>query len=76
MPPRSPRQRIAQEMSAVTFKEFALQDANTLQATQLGIESGYVDTFYLSDQEILCRHLHHEVAKWVEQYESSAVGVR
>ena len=76
MPPRSPRERIAQEMSAVTFKEFALQDANTLQATQLGIESGYVDTFYLSDQEILCRHLHHEVAKWVEQYESSAVGVR
>ena len=76
MPPRSPRQRIAQEMSAVTFKEFALQDANTLQATQLGIESGYVDTFYLSDQEILCRHLHHEVAKWVDRYESRTVRVR
>ena len=60
--PRTPRERIAQEMSAVTFKEFGLQDANTLQATQMGIESDYVDTFYLNDQEILCRHLHHEAA--------------
>ena len=60
----------------MTFKEFALQDANTLQATQLGIESGYVDGFYLNDQEILCRHLHHEVARWIEDYEATTVEVR
>ncbi len=47
----------------MTFKEFALQDANTLNATQLGIQSDYVDTFHLNDQEMLCRHLHHEVAR-------------
>jgi glycine betaine catabolism A len=76
MPPRNPRERIAQEMSAVTFKEFALQDANTLQATQMGIESGYVDRFYLNDQEILCRHLHHEVAKWVDDFETTPVEVK
>jgi phenylpropionate dioxygenase-like ring-hydroxylating dioxygenase large terminal subunit len=61
----TPRERIAQEMAAVTFKEFALQDANTLEATQLAIESGYVDRFNLCDQEVLCRHLHKVVADWV-----------
>ena len=58
----------------MTFKEFALQDANTLQATQLGIESEYVDTYHLNDQEILCRHLHHEVAKWIERLRVDARG--
>jgi len=66
LPATSVRARIAQEMAAVTFKEFALQDANTLEATQIGIESGYVTDFLLNDQEVLCRHLHKEVADWVD----------
>jgi hypothetical protein len=65
LPATTVRARVAQEMAAVTFKEFALQDANTLEATQIGIESGYVDRFHLNDQEVLCRHLHQEVAAWV-----------
>jgi Rieske 2Fe-2S family protein len=66
LPATTARARIAQEMAAVTFKEFALQDANTLEATQIGIESGYVADFLLNDQEVLCRHLHKEVADWVD----------
>jgi phenylpropionate dioxygenase-like ring-hydroxylating dioxygenase large terminal subunit len=76
VPATNVRERIAQEMAAVTFKEFALQDANTLEATQMGIESGYVSHFHLNDQEVLCRHLHHEVARWIDDHEAAAVEVR
>jgi glycine betaine catabolism A len=65
MPAKSVRERIAHEMTAVTFKEFALQDGNTLEATQLSLESRAIDRFLLNDQEILCRHLHKVVADWV-----------
>jgi glycine betaine catabolism A len=68
----TPRERMAQEMAAVTFKEFALQDANTLEATQMAIESGAVDRFQLNDQEVLCRHLHKVVADWVDRADTTA----
>jgi Rieske 2Fe-2S family protein len=74
LPATTVRERVAQEMAAVTFKEFALQDANTLEATQIGIESGYVKDFLLNDQEVLCRHLHKEVADWVAGFEAEAPG--
>jgi Rieske 2Fe-2S family protein len=76
LPATNIRERIAQEMAAVTFKEFALQDANTLESTQMGIESGYVETFHLNDQEVLCRHLHKEVADWIADFEAVPVEVR
>ena len=41
--PRTPRERVAQELAAVTFKEYGLQDANTLEATQAMIESRVID---------------------------------
>ena len=56
-----------------TFKEFGLQDANTLEATQSMLESRVVDRFPLNDQEVLCRHLHKETAKWVDDYQQSGV---
>ena len=34
VPPKTARERLAQELAAVTFKEYALQDGNTLEATQ------------------------------------------
>jgi hypothetical protein len=55
-------------MSAVTFKEYALQDGNTLEATQMMLESRVVSAFPLNDQEILCRHLHKVAADWVDDY--------
>jgi phenylpropionate dioxygenase-like ring-hydroxylating dioxygenase large terminal subunit len=57
-PPKSASQRIAQELAAVTFKEYALQDGNTLEATQRMLESRAVTSFPLNDQEILLRQLH------------------
>ncbi|MCX4091351.1 aromatic ring-hydroxylating oxygenase subunit alpha [Nocardia sp. alder85J] len=63
--PRSPRERVGQELAAASFKEFGLQDANTLEATQSMLESRAVHSFPLNDQEVLLRHLHKEVAAWI-----------
>jgi phenylpropionate dioxygenase-like ring-hydroxylating dioxygenase large terminal subunit len=68
VPARTARERLAQELAAVTFKEYALQDGNTLEATQLMLESRVVRTFPLNDQEVLCRHLHKVAADWVAAY--------
>jgi len=69
---------VAQEMSAVTFKEYALQDGNTLEATQTMLESRVVSAFPLNDQEILCRHLHKVAADWIDDYkrERAQTGMR
>jgi phenylpropionate dioxygenase-like ring-hydroxylating dioxygenase large terminal subunit len=66
VPPKNAQERIAQEYAFSVFKEYAFQDANTLEATQSMIESGAVDTFMLNDQEILCRHHHAATRAQVE----------
>ncbi|MFE7747153.1 aromatic ring-hydroxylating dioxygenase subunit alpha [Nocardia sp. NPDC057455] len=78
VPARTPRERVAHEMAAVTFKEYALQDGNTLEATQTMLESRAVTTFPLNDQEILLRHLHKVAGEWVQSYrdEHTEVGTR
>jgi hypothetical protein len=68
VPAKNARERLAHEMAAVTFKEFAMQDGNTLEATQIMLESRVVTHFPLNDQEILCRHLHKVAADWVDDY--------
>ena len=73
--PRTPRERIAQELAAVSFKEYGLQDANTLEATQTMVEGRVVDEFLLCDQEVLIRHLHKETAAWVDDYRHKTAGV-
>ena len=61
--------RAAREYAVVMFKEFALQDAGTLEGTQQALESRVLGgDFPLNDQEILVRHLHASVADWVESY--------
>ena len=67
-PPKTLAERISQELAAVTFKEFALQDGNTLKATQTMLESGVIKEFPLCDQEVLCRNLHHAVRTQVDAY--------
>lgn len=67
-PATTVRERVAQEMAAVTFKEYALQDSSTLEATQSMLESRAVTHFPLNDQEVLCRHLHHVTNQWVEEH--------
>jgi nitrite reductase/ring-hydroxylating ferredoxin subunit len=75
VPARTARERVAHEMAAVTFKEYALQDGNTLEATQLMLESRAATSFPLNDQEILCRHLHKVAADWVDDYTRARTGV-
>jgi phenylpropionate dioxygenase-like ring-hydroxylating dioxygenase large terminal subunit len=76
VPPRTARERLAQELAAVTFKEYALQDGNTLEATQTMLESRAVTSFPLGDQEILLRQLHHTTHEWVDEYETSLKELR
>ncbi|MBC7302811.1 MAG: aromatic ring-hydroxylating dioxygenase subunit alpha [Nocardia sp.] len=68
VPPKNARERLAQELAAVTFKEYALQDANTLEATQTMLETGVVKEFPLNDQEVLLRHLHVTVQNIVKEH--------
>ena len=67
-PSKNARERLAREMAAVTFKEYGLQDGNTLEATQMMVESRVVERFPLNDQEVLCRHLHKVAGDWVDDY--------
>ena len=61
-------------MAAVSFKEYGLQDGNTLEATQTMLESGTVDRFPLNDQEVLLRHLHHSAQEYVREYQRRTAG--
>jgi len=70
VPPKTPLDRIRQEYAAAVFKEFAFQDANTLEATQTMIESEVVDTFVLNDQEVLCRAHHATVREHIRAWET------
>ena len=69
VPPRNALDRLRQELAAVTFKEFGLQDCNTLEATQTMLESRAVTHFPVGDQEILIRHLHKTAAGHVAKYQ-------
>jgi len=71
VPPKTASERLAQELAAVTFKEYALQDGNTLEATQRMLESRAVSTFPLNDQEILLRHLHKSAGDMVADHQKS-----
>ena len=68
VPPKTARERLGQELAAVTFKEYALQDGNTLEATQTMLESQAVREFPLNDQEVLLRHLHKTAGEFVGDF--------
>jgi phenylpropionate dioxygenase-like ring-hydroxylating dioxygenase large terminal subunit len=69
VPPANARERLAQELAVVTFKEYSLQDGNTLEATQSMLESGAVTEFPLNDQEVLLRHLHTTARQYVSEHQ-------
>jgi glycine betaine catabolism A len=75
VPAKSASERVGREMAAVAFKEYSLQDANTLEATQMGLEARVVDRFPLNDQEVLVRNFHQVVGDWVVDYERDATGL-
>ncbi|SRR6266568_5132730 len=71
VPPRNATERLRQELAALTFKEFGLQDCNTLEATQTMLESRIVTEFPLGDQEILLRHLHRQATEYVTKHQTA-----
>jgi phenylpropionate dioxygenase-like ring-hydroxylating dioxygenase large terminal subunit len=72
VPARTASERLRQEIAGVTFKEYGLQDANTLEATQSMLKSRAVTEFPLCDQEILLRHLHKTAADYVKEHADAA----
>ncbi len=68
IPAKTPGEYLAHEMAGVAFKEYLLQDANTLEATQMMLESGVVNRFPIGDQEVLCRALIEETDRWIADY--------
>ncbi len=71
-PPQNAFERLQQELAAVTFKEYSLQDGNTLEATQTMLETGVVTEFPLCDQEVMLRLLHKTVGDYVENYQKAS----
>jgi phenylpropionate dioxygenase-like ring-hydroxylating dioxygenase large terminal subunit len=67
-PPKNASERLAQEMVVAVSKDFALQDSNVLEAAHRRMKSEARTEFYLNDQEVLLRHLHHVVRQDVEAY--------
>ena len=72
VPPKNAYERLQQELAVVTFKEYALQDGNTLEATQTMLESRAVTEFPLNDQEVLLRLLHTTARRYVDDYQKDA----
>ena len=66
-------ERVGREMAAVSFKEYSLQDANTLEATQMGLEARVITSWPLNDQEVLVRNFHQVVGDWVEKYQAEGL---
>jgi hypothetical protein len=54
----------------VEFKEFCLQDANTLEATQSMLNARIRPVFPLCDEEVQVRHNHKEVVDAVNAYKA------
>jgi phenylpropionate dioxygenase-like ring-hydroxylating dioxygenase large terminal subunit len=69
VPPKNAYERLEQELAVVTFKEYGLQDGNTLEATQMMLETGAVTEFPLCDQEIALRHLHKTAREYVAAHQ-------
>jgi nitrite reductase/ring-hydroxylating ferredoxin subunit len=71
-PPSSAADAVAQEMTAVSLKEFGLQDDELISSVQLTLGAAGLTDFPVGDQEVLCRHLHQTAQRWVADYVAEA----
>jgi phenylpropionate dioxygenase-like ring-hydroxylating dioxygenase large terminal subunit len=67
-PPRNASDRLAQELVAVEFKEFLLQDASLLECAQTMLRKRIKTNFPLCDEEVLVRNIHRTSQEAVENY--------
>ncbi len=68
VPPKNARERLAQEQTVLSVREFAIQDAGAVDAMQVALRSGAVKAYQFCDQEVLARHLHHHIQNDVAEY--------
>lgn len=68
VPPKTARERLAQEMTVHMTMELAMQDVNTVEAAHSSLAFGALSTFHLSDQELMIRSFHHTIRTAVEEY--------
>jgi phenylpropionate dioxygenase-like ring-hydroxylating dioxygenase large terminal subunit len=66
--PENVAERLAQELTVCSTIEFAMQDSNTVEATQQAISARTQDRFQLSDLELMIRNFHKIVGDVVDQY--------
>jgi hypothetical protein len=71
--PRNASDRLSQELTAVEFKEFLLQDANLLECAQQMLTTRARTSFPLSDEEVMVRNLHRVAREAVEAYRAEQV---
>jgi phenylpropionate dioxygenase-like ring-hydroxylating dioxygenase large terminal subunit len=67
-PPEKAADVVAQEMTAVSLKEFGLQDDELIASVQLTLGAAGLTDFPVGDQEVLCRHLHQTAQEWVADF--------
>jgi phenylpropionate dioxygenase-like ring-hydroxylating dioxygenase large terminal subunit len=65
--PENAAQRFTAEYTKCMLRDAWLEDGSTLEATQIGLESGAIREFILQDQELMIRHfqnvLKHELGR-------------
>lgn len=70
VPPKNALERLSQELVVDSTIEFFFQDVNTIEATYSAISQRQIETFHLSDQEIMIRALHKNVRDAVAEWEA------
>ncbi|MFB4298775.1 aromatic ring-hydroxylating dioxygenase subunit alpha [Actinomadura sp. NTSP31] len=70
VPPENAQERLAQELIVDSTIEFAMQDVNTIEATQQGLSTRANQRFHLSDQELLIRRFHKTVRDTVAAHQA------
>ncbi len=71
VPPANAQERLAQELVVDSTMEFAMQDVNTIEATQSGLSTSAQHQFQLGDQELLIRQFHTVVRDTVAAHKEA-----
>lgn len=73
-PSKNFRELLSHHAFLAIYRDAALQDVNTLEATQRGIQTHAVDGFILQDEEFQIRHFYKQVFDAVDTYEREHKG--
>lgn len=64
--PENAAQRFTAEFTKCMLRDAWLEDGSTLEATQVGLNSGAISQLILQDQEVMIRHFHKQLNQWIE----------